>query len=193
MTFKTSFPKGLIREAKFGAAARAAALPAGQHRDRRGDPEGLSLRASKPEAPPAPLTAPPLPVHFRAPARPPAYRHHFGPEPHGSGGLAAAWPSRSDPRVAGPGKPSENEAARPAADLLRGSGAGVPSADRDATESGAQSPRPSPGRGFVSALAAPTSSSSFSPKPTNPGRAPTEARWPRPPRSPARGAPQGLR
>lgn len=35
--------------------------------------------------------------------------------------------------------------------------------------------------------------SSSSPKPTNPGPVPTEARWPRPPRSPARGAPRGLR
>lgn len=51
------------------------------------------------------------------------HRHHFGPEPHGSGGLAAAWPSRSGPGVAGPGKRSKNEVARPAADLLRGSGA----------------------------------------------------------------------
>lgn len=81
-----------------------------------------------------------------APARPPAYRHHFGPEPHGRGGPAAAWPSTSGPGVAGPRKPSEDEAARPAADLLQGSGAPIPSADRDATEPPAHFPRRSPGR-----------------------------------------------
>lgn len=89
--------------------------------------------------------------------------------------------------VAGPGKLSENEAARPAADLLRGSGARVPSADRDATEPRAHSPRRSPGRGFVSALATPTS---FSAKPTNPCRVPTEACWPRPREAPPAARPE---
>lgn len=59
------------------------------------------------------------------------------------------------------------------------------------------SPRPNPLAGLRDAalsrrsLATPTSSPS--PKPTNPGQAPTEPRWPRPPPSPAHGAPQGLR
>lgn len=70
---------------------------------------------------------------------------------------------------------------------MRGSGARVPSADRDATEPRAHSPRLSPGRGFVSALATPTS---FSAKPTNPCRVPTEACWPRPREAPPAARPE---
>lgn len=190
MTFKTSFPKGLIREANFGAAARAAALPAGQRRDHRGEREGRSLRLPKPGARLAPLTRPPPPRTLPGSSTPTRLPASFW--------TRTAWKRRVWPRpggaevargVAGPEKLSENEAARPAADLLRGSGARVPSADRDATKTRAHSPRPFPGRGFVSALATPTSSSS-SPKPTNPGRVPTEALAPPPEKPLPRRAPR---
>lgn len=63
---------------------------------------------------------------------------------------AGVWPrpGRAEvaPGVAGPGKPSEDEAAHPAADLLQGSGARIPSADPDAAEPRAHSPRRSRGR-----------------------------------------------
>lgn len=197
-TFKTTPQNVSIREAKFGAAAQGC-LP-----DLRGSIATLAgtghHEASESQSPEldwlgcsghrAPHTSG---LQTVAPARPPAYRHHFGPEPHGRGGPAAAWPSTTGPGVAGPGKPSEDEAARPAADLLQVSGAPIPSANRDATEPPAHSPRRSPGRdaALSSAIATPSSSS---PKPTNPRRAPAEELRPRPlPRGPARGAPGGLK
>lgn len=151
LTFKTAPQNVSIREAKFGVAAQGccpdlrgsiATLAGTGHREasesRSSELYWLGCPGHRAPHTSGPQTA--------APARPPAYRHHFGPEPHGRGGPAAAWPSTSGPGVAGPGKPSEDEAARPAADLLQGSGAPIPSADRDATEPPAHFPRRSPGR-----------------------------------------------
>lgn len=116
-----------------------------------------------------------------APARRPAYRHHFGPEPHQSG-----WPndgpepSRDAPRGAGEGsaEPGRPRGGGPVARRRRwvGGWAARRPAQTSLPAGAPPSPGPNlreaPGLGFVFALAT-ARLPSPPPKPTNPGaRAP---------------------
>lgn len=111
-----------------------------------------------------------------------AYRHHFGPEPHRSG-----WPTVAPSRAESPrgrgirGRGALSEAAREAADLLRGGdggwrgGAGPLSPPRGLGRLRAPGPTPAGPRTRLCLLRAREDwVPSFAPKPTNPGA------WPPP-------------
>jgi hypothetical protein len=86
---------------------------------------------------PGPRTLPgPAP---RPPERPPAYRHHCGPKPHGSWCPARRLAQPRCPGVAGAGEGSADEAASEAENLLPGGGARISRRTGDT-----QSSEPSP-------------------------------------------------
>ena len=131
-------------------------------------------RAPDPRPRPRTLPAP-------APTRQPAYRHHFGPEPHRSG-----WPDRgSEPSGGAPGvarcgggerrgRPPGRR--RTCCKATAGGGAACGSAEFSPRSGAPPSPGPTsdraPGRGFVSSALATARTPLFAPKPTNPGACP---------------------
>lgn len=160
---------------------------------------GLRAPGSFPDAPEGADQPPARDLaHFRArrPGRSPPYRHHLGPEPHGSW-----WPDCGPGRAEAPrgvADAGEGSGERGRPDLLRGGGGGARvrralRAGWGTTEPRADPPRPDPLTCFVSLTLATVRAASSAPKPTNPGPGPSGARAGSAPRAdPARGAPGGL-
>lgn len=160
---------------------------------------GLRAPGSFPDAPEGADQPPARDLaHFRArrPGRSPPYRHHLGPEPHGSW-----WPD------CGPGRAEAPRGGRRCGGGERRARPPGPVARRRRRREGAQGPtrglghhrapgrppQPDPLTCFVSLTLATVRAASCAPKPTNPGPGPSGARAGSAPRAdPARGAPGGL-
>lgn len=167
-------------------------------------PAPLATRTRGPTGPPLQPRTLPGPTPRPQPARPPAYRHHFGSEPHRSG-----WPN-SGPEPSGGAqggagdgggelrvRPPQRRRTCCEAAAVGGGAARLsaqPSPRAGAPRSTGPDPRRAPSFGFCLLGARHGRTPSSAPKPTDPrARPPARPRRPRPPRgAPPTALPAGL-